>query len=85
MNDQALQELRARVCLKAGLISVTSWDCKFLSEEISTRTKKMISATTLKRFFGLVSVKYNLSRYTLNILEEYAAKDSTHTNLPFKI
>lgn len=72
MDDQALKELRARVCLKAGLSTVTSWDCKFLSEEISKSTKKMISATTLKRFFGLVAVNYKLSRYTLSILEEYA-------------
>ncbi|QXU41186.1 hypothetical protein [Pedobacter sp. D749] len=72
MDDKALKELRARVCLKAGLSSVTSWDCRFLSEEISKSTKKMISATTLKRFFGLVAVKYKLSKYTLSILEEYA-------------
>lgn len=72
MDDQALKELRARVCLKAGLSTVTSWDCKFLSEEISKSTKKMISETTLKRFFGLVAVNYKLSRYTLSILEEYA-------------
>ncbi|SDF92298.1 hypothetical protein SAMN05421827_102127 [Pedobacter terrae] len=72
MDDQALKELRARVCLKAGLSAVTSWDCKFLSEEISKSTKKMISETTLKRFFGLVAVNYKLSRYTLSILEEYA-------------
>lgn len=72
MDDQAFKELRARVCLKAGLSTVTSWDCKFLSEEISKSTKKMISETTLKRFFGLVAVNYKLSRYTLSILEEYA-------------
>jgi len=72
MDDQALKELRARVCLKAGLSAVTSWDCKFLSKEISKSTKKMISETTVKRFFGLVAVNYKLSKYTLSILEEYA-------------
>ncbi|MHA4894216.1 NACHT domain-containing protein [Pedobacter sp. PWIIR3] len=67
-----LQELRLKVCLKAGFSNITPSDCKLLSVEIRKATQKNISETTLKRFFGFAAVCHGFSKYTISALSEYA-------------
>ncbi|HAF29664.1 MAG TPA: hypothetical protein DCG75_11520, partial [Bacteroidales bacterium] len=46
----------------------TAKDCNFLSKEIHLATNRTISASTLRRFFGLLPCKSNLSSYNLDTL-----------------
>lgn len=43
-------------------------DCDLLSEEIYKRTGRNISSTTLRRFFGMLNSKSELSNYSLDTL-----------------
>jgi len=54
----------------------TAKDCELLSKEINIETNRNISASTLRRFFGLLPSKSNLSRYNLDTLAIFCgAKD----------
>jgi len=46
-------------------------DCDLLSEKIFLSTNRKISSTTLRRFFGLLPSKSNLSKYNLDTLAIY--------------
>ncbi len=46
-------------------------DCKLLSEIIFNQTKRTISSTTLRRFFGLLVGKSTISTYNLDTLAIY--------------
>lgn len=60
-----------------GKSPISPGDCRELAAEIFESTQKTVSETTLKRFFGLVATKHNLSKYTIAILTEYAENDCT--------
>lgn len=49
----------------------TPKDFDFLSQSIYERTKQVVSASTLKRFFGYLSQSGRQSRYTLDVLCQY--------------
>ncbi len=68
-------ELKNRVKVKAGIDHVSPADCKRIAIEIFETTKKRISVSTLKRFFGFVSAKHKSAKYTLSVLSEYAESD----------
>lgn len=67
-----LQEIKSRVCVRAGINNVTPSDCKHIAVEIRKTVKKNVSETTLKRFFGFASVAHGFSKYTMSALFEYA-------------
>lgn len=46
-------------------------DCELLSDDISNRTKRMISSTTIRRFLGLMPSKSRLSKYNKDTLAIY--------------
>ena len=71
MND----ELKNRVKSRAGIDHLSPRDCKRISQDIFETTKKRISETTLKRFFGFVPSKYQCAKFTLSVLTEYADSD----------
>jgi len=74
MSDLDLGELRSKICIKAGLRSITPADCKRISLEINKETSRNVSETTLKRLFGFANAKFNFSRYTISSLFEYTGK-----------
>lgn len=59
-----------------GLQIISPGDCKRISLSIEKATGKLISETTLKRFFGFAKQKYSFSKYTLNVICEYAGFES---------
>lgn len=67
--------LQKYIQTKSGLRSVSPGDCKKISLDIEEVTGKMISETTLKRFYGFARQEFKFSKYTLNTLCEYAGFD----------
>lgn len=64
--------LQRHVLSKISLQVVSPGDCKQISRHLEGQTGKLISETTLKRFFGFAHQQYNFSRFTLNTLCEFA-------------
>ena len=56
--------------------NITINDTLILSKDIENKINISISATTLQRFFELISNKSQPSNYTLNILSEYVGYNS---------
>lgn len=56
----------------------TPKDCKLLSEDIYVQTKRTISSTTLRRFFGLLVGKSAISAYNLDTLAIYCGQKDYH-------
>ncbi|WP_129717035.1 hypothetical protein [Pedobacter sp. SYP-B3415] len=67
-----LSELKNSVEIKSGLPTIDPGSCKAISDHIFELTKKYISETTLKRFFGFAKITHNFSAFTLNTLAQYA-------------
>jgi hypothetical protein len=65
--------LQKEVSRQFGVDAVTPSDCKRLSVAISASTAKLLSETTLKRFFGFATAEHSFSRYTLNTLAQYCS------------
>lgn len=63
--------LQKYILSKAAVQIVSPGDCKQISKHIEGLTGKVISETTLKRFFGFAQQQYNFSRFTLNTLAEF--------------
>ncbi len=53
-------------------------DCELLSQEIILQTKRSISPTTLRRFFGLLHSSTRISAYNLDTLSIYAGAEDYH-------
>ncbi len=66
-----IQQLKDSVELKFGRKITYQKDCKDLSECILKETSQLISASTLRRFFGFLATNSNPSRVTLDILSAY--------------
>ncbi|MCK7558330.1 hypothetical protein MKQ70_26340 [Chitinophaga sedimenti] len=63
--------LQNEVLRRFGVNQLLPGHCKFLSQAILDATGKLISETTLKRFFGFALAQHSFSRYTLNTLAQY--------------
>lgn len=63
--------LQTYILSKAAVQIVSPGDCKQISRHVEALTGKIISETTLKRFFGFAHQRYNFSRFTLNTLAEF--------------
>lgn len=63
--------LQNEVLRRFGVNQLLPGHCKALSTCILGATEKLISETTLKRFFGFALAQHSFSRYTLNTLSQY--------------
>jgi hypothetical protein len=66
------KDLQERIQVVSGYRVGSPRDCIRLSEDIFSRTGRSVSPTTLRRFFGLLKSKSNLSRYNLDTLALFA-------------
>ncbi|WP_321373663.1 hypothetical protein [uncultured Draconibacterium sp.] len=46
-------------------------DCNLLSQKIYDETRRQVSSSTIKRFFGLIRCNFKPSKYTLDTLSEF--------------
>ncbi|WP_133992543.1 hypothetical protein [Dinghuibacter silviterrae] len=69
---KAIQQLQLEVLQKFNATQLQPSDCKDLSVVVRDATGKIVSETTIKRFFGFAAQTFNFSVYTLNALSEYA-------------
>lgn len=53
-------------------------DCVELSKQVYTKTRRQVSSTTLKRFFGLIKSEFKPSKYTLDTLAEFVGFKDWH-------
>lgn len=70
-SPQLIGILQKYILSKAAIQVVSPGDCRQISRHIEGLTGKVISETTLKRFFGFAQQQYNFSRFTLNTLAEF--------------
>lgn len=63
--------LQNEVLRRFGVTQLLPGNCKALSQVVLDHTGKLISETTLKRFFGFALAQHSFSRYTLNTLAQY--------------
>jgi len=72
-NDVSVQLLKLKEEIQnlIGIKVLYAADCQILSEQILNSTKRQISVSTLKRFFGIISSPFSPSKYTLDTLAIY--------------
>lgn len=78
MMSEVYKLLRSHVLNKLGKDKVYGKDCANLAERIYKKTRRQVSSTTLKRFFGLIKSEFNPSRYTLDSLAEFVGFKDWH-------
>lgn len=66
-----IQKLKESVELKFGQKITYQKDCKDLSDRVLSTTSRLISPSTLRRFYGFLATNSNPSRATLDILSSY--------------
>lgn len=66
-----IQELKKKVLKIAQINNIIPADCYRLAIDISTKTHKPISQTTIKRLYGFAQAPYAPSTFTLNALSQY--------------
>jgi hypothetical protein len=71
-----IQELKNKVLEIAKIDNIIAADCYKLALDISTKTHKTISQTTIKRVYGFAHARYAPSTFTLNALSQYCGYDS---------
>lgn len=71
-----IQELKNKVLEIAQIDTIIAADCYKLALDISTKTHKTISQTTIKRVYGFAQARYAPSTFTLNALSQYCGYDS---------
>lgn len=72
MQDYShLPELKRQLLIKSCIDIIKPSDCKNISKEIYKCLHRNISATTLKRFFGLAAQNHKFSLFTVNTLTDY--------------
>ena len=85
-----IKQLKKEIDNKFGKKITYAKDCDKLSKLISDVTKRNISSTTLRRFYGLMSSKTQPSQYTLDTLsifigyanfEEFQFEKSSNQNI----
>ncbi|RAJ28306.1 hypothetical protein [Pedobacter cryoconitis] len=87
MHDYShLPELKRQLLVKSCIEIIKPSDCKNISREIFKCLHRNISATTLKRFFGLAAQNHKFSLFTVNTLTDYVNSNDSgkgiHSNLP---
>jgi len=70
-----IQELKNKVLEIAQIDHIIAADCYKLALDISTKTHKTISQTTIKRVYGFAQARYAPSTFTLNALSQYCGYD----------
>lgn len=72
-NDVSVQLLKLKEEIQnlIGIKVLYAADCQILSEQILCSTKRQISVSTLKRFFGIINSPFSPSKYTLDTLAIY--------------
>ena len=73
---KAIQQLQLEVLTKFNVNQLQPSDCKDLPAVVRDSTGKIVSETTIKRFFGFAAQTFNFSVYTLNALSEYAGSQN---------
>jgi len=68
MKEDIYNLLRRDIENKIGKKILYGKDCVRLSVEIYKTTRRQISSSTLKRFFGIINSRFNPSKYTLETL-----------------
>jgi len=76
VTEIVLQRLNQKMLAKYGNFHPLPSDCRALSADIFTKTGKMVSETTLKRFIGFARKTYNFSMFTLEAIAEYAGYEN---------
>ncbi|QNL52109.1 hypothetical protein H8S90_11315 [Olivibacter sp. SDN3] len=71
-----IQKLKDKVLEVSRIDSIIAADCYKLALDISTRTNKTISQTTIKRVYGFAQARYAPSTFTLNALSQYCGYES---------
>lgn len=74
--DTLIQLLKNEIQRKIGNVVSYSTDCQVLSEQIQNTTKRQISVSTLKRFFGIIKSPFTPSKYTLDTLVIFLGFDN---------
>lgn len=74
--DTFIQLLKHEIQKKNGRVISHAVDCQVLSEEIESSTKRQVSISTIKRFFGLIQSPFKPSKYTLDTLAIYLNFDN---------
>jgi len=73
------EELKNKLLHKFKNPVNTAKDCELLSKEIYIETNRKISSSTLRRFFGLLPSKSNVSKYNLDTLAIYCGEKDYKT------
>jgi len=71
-----IQELKNKVLEVAQIDNIIAADCYKLALDISTKTHKTVSQTTIKRVYGFAQARYAPSTFTLNALSQYCNYES---------
>ncbi len=66
-----IQHLKDEIQNKFGERICHAGHCQILSEQIRNSTKRLLSVSTLKRFFGIIKTSFKPSKYTLDTLSIY--------------
>jgi len=78
MVADAYKLLRKHVRNKVDKDNFYAKDCVDLSEQIYAKTRRQVSSTTIKRFFGLIKSEFKPSKYTLDSLSEFVGFKDWH-------
>lgn len=71
MEAEHISQLKLYVERTLGRKILSSTDCRYLHNDISSQTQLTVSFNTLRRFFNLMETKHEQSIYTLNTLSMY--------------
>lgn len=71
-----IQLLKIEIQKKFGNPISYAANCEVLSEQIQNVTKRTVSISTLKRFFGIIKSPFSPSKYTLDTLAIYVDFDN---------
>lgn len=74
LDTQKLQHLSAMAQKRFGSTLSTSRDCITFAQDLKAITNIVVSAQTIKRFFGVVKNNNSPSHFTLNAIAKYAAQ-----------
>ncbi len=70
-NDNIRSIVKKEIQKKHGQEISYAKDCQILSAAIFQKTKRQVSVSTLKRFFGIIRSSFKPSKYTLDSLAVY--------------
>lgn len=77
MTKLILDELRHLILHQVGIRNLSPSDCQLIAAEITRKTKKNISETTIKRIFGFAAANHQFSKFTINTLLAFTEDNET--------